>query len=87
MTAGVAHFQRLGVTGPPPKVRLHGEATTPLVSPFVGHGFRVQTQTCHWGLPQCLPTMPHLFPEADSALWRGGLGVFPEPIPEVYFRE
>ena len=39
MTAGVAHYQRLGVTGPPPKVRLHGEATTPLVSPFVGHGF------------------------------------------------
>jgi len=59
MTAGVAHFQRLGVTGPPPKVRLHGEVTTPLVSPFVGYGFRVPTQMCHWGLPQCLPTMPH----------------------------
>jgi len=58
MTAGVTHFQRLGVTGPPPKVRLHGEATTPLVSPFVGYGFRVPTQMCHWGLPQCLPTMP-----------------------------
>ncbi len=43
MTAGVAHFQRLGVTGLPPKVRLLGEVTTPLVSSFVGYGFRVQT--------------------------------------------